>query len=199
MPLRSANRRVRALRGTTAAAIATTTASTGHTFGGGDAPPLWLIAAVTVLTAPIAVALIGRRRSLPRLAAAITAAQVALHAIFAAVGSAPSPAAGTGHVHESAAVAAAFTNGNDHAAGHFNTAMLIAHAVAALVTIGIVAYGERLLAVLAGGIRRVLNSAHVPAPHSFPRITVPSFPPRAARAETLLSVLTRRGPPAFSR
>jgi hypothetical protein len=76
--------------------------------------------------------------------------------------------------------------------------MLLAHALAAVVTIALVAYGERLLAVLARGIRRVLNRAHSPAPQAFPGSS--SSPgPRVARADAHLSVLTRRGPPAFAR
>ncbi|MBM7751917.1 hypothetical protein JOE53_000637 [Microbacterium laevaniformans] len=198
MPHRSTSRRVRALRGTTAAAIATTIASTGHTLGGGQAPPLWLIVAVTVLASPVAVALVGRRRSLLRTAAAIAAAQIALHTMFAVIGPASLPAAGTGHVHGALSIGPAVA-GSGHSAAHLGVGMLLAHALAAVVTIALVAYGERLVAVLARGIRRVLNRTHSPAPQSFPWVVIPSPGPRVARADAHLSVLTRRGPPAFAR
>ncbi|ODT22869.1 MAG: hypothetical protein BGN98_09845 [Microbacterium sp. 69-7] len=189
---------MRALRGTTAAAIATTIASAGHTLGGGQAPPLWLIVAVTVLASPVAVALVGRRRSLLRTAAAIAAAQIALHTMFAVIGPASLPAAGTGHVHGALSIGPAVA-GSGHSAAHLGVGMLLAHALAAVVTIALVAYGERLVAVLARGIRRVLNRTHSPAPQSFPWVVIPSPGPRVARADAHLSVLTRRGPPAFAR
>lgn len=198
MPQRSTSRRARALRGTAAAAIATTIASTGHTFGGGEAPPLWLIVAVTVLASPVAVALVGRRRSLPRTAAAVAAAQIALHTVFAAIGPASLSATGSAHVHGPLVLGPAVA-GLGHSAAHVSVGMLLAHSLAAVVTIALVVSGEQLLAVLARGIRRVLNRSHPPAPHLFPRVVVLSSGPRVARAPAHLSVLTRRGPPAFAR
>ncbi|WP_239498542.1 hypothetical protein [Microbacterium sp. PM5] len=198
MPQRSMSRRVRALRGTSAAAIATTIASTGHTFGGADAPPLWLIVAVTILASPVAVALVGRRRSLPRTAAAIAAAQIALHTVFAEVGPASLPAAGTGHVHGALTVGPTAADAGHHAA-HFTLGMLIAHVLAAVTTVALVSYGEQLLAVLGRGIRRVLSRPRAVAPPAFPWVVLPSFAPRVARDKAHLSVLTRRGPPAFAR
>ncbi|AUG31219.1 hypothetical protein IC744_06405 [Microbacterium hominis] len=187
---------MRALRGTAAAAIATTLASTGHTFGGGAAPSLWLLVAVTVLAAPLAVAMVGRRRSLPRLAAAIATAQIALHTAFAVVGgAAPVTPAGHEHVMPGVAIGVATT----HAGGHLTAAMLIGHLVAALVTIALVAYGERLLAMIARGVRRLLARAAVTAPGPRPRAHAAPTDRRIALPLFLLSALRRRGPPAFAR
>ncbi|WP_255266105.1 hypothetical protein [Microbacterium hominis] len=196
MPERPMTRRLRALRGTAAAAIATTLASTGHTFGGGAAPSLWLLVAVTVLAAPLAVAMVGRRRSLPRLAAAIATAQIALHTAFAVVGgAAPVTPAGHEHVMPGVAIGVATT----HAGGHLTAAMLIGHLVAALVTIALVAYGERLLAMIARGVRRLLARTGVTAPGPRPRAHAAPTDRRIALPLFLLSALRRRGPPAFAR
>lgn len=186
-------RRVRALRGTAAAAIAVLFASTAHTLSGGGAPPLWLVAAITILAAPLCIALVGRRRSLPGLAVAVAVAQLALHAAFAAVGGA-APLVGYGpHQHAlspfdgALAIAAV-----DPAAA----AMTLGHAAAALVTIVVLAWGERLLAAIAHGIRRLLRPAPpiVPArPTAAPLIASPC---REFVAAAFLDCVRRRGPPA---
>lgn len=182
-------RRVRVWRGTTAAAVAVLLASTAHTLSGGGAPPLWLVAAVVVLAAPLCVALVGRRRSVIRIAASVAVAQVALHAAFAAVGT-TAPAALQGAHHHGPLVLAGGTV--DPAA----TTMTAGHALAALLTVVLLAWGERLLAALARGVRRLLRTQWTatalpvaPAPTSFsPRLT--------AVAATFLLCVIRRGPPA---
>lgn len=201
MPDRPTTRRLRALRGTAAAAIATTLASTGHTIGGGTPPPLWLLLAVTVLAAPLAVALVGGRRSFVRLAAAIAAAQIALHAAFAAVGSL-SPIGGA---HEHLAMPMPMpmpmlaSGGAPHATSHLSPAMLCGHILAGLITIALVAYGEQLLVGLARGIRRLLTRPQATALMVHPRVPVLSPAPLLAHAARFLTALTRRGPPAFAR
>lgn len=187
-------RRLRALRGTAAAAIAVLLASTAHTLSGGDAPPLWLIVAVTVLAAPLCVALVGRRRSVPRIAVSVVVAQLALHAAFAAVGTAApaGPAAlGSGHHH---ALLLWEAGSSDPAAATMN----VGHALAALLTVVLLAWGEQLLAAIARGIRRLLRGA--PAVFVGHPQTVPMPSPRRSRATTatFLRCLSRRGPPAHS-
>jgi len=189
------SRPVRALRGSGAAAIATVLASTGHTIGGGTAPALWLIVAVTLLAAPLAVALVGRRRNLPRLAAAVAAAQIALHTAFAVVGDATPAASAHGHM----SMVAPTMAGPLPAVGHLSADMLAGHLVAALITIAAVAYGEQMVAMIARGIRRVLARVQQSAPAEHP--VPPAFADdvRPDPSAPLLTALTRRGPPAFAR
>lgn len=200
MPDRPTTRHLRALRGTAAAAIATTLASTGHTIGGGTPPPLWLLMAVTVLAAPVSVALVGGRRSFLRLAAAIAAAQIFLHAAFAAVGSL-SPLGGGAHEHPAMPMPMPMlaNGGAPHTMGHLSPAMLCGHILAGLVTIALVAYGEQLLVVIARGIRRLLTRPQAAVPAVHPRVPVLSPVPRLAHAARFLTALTRRGPPPFAR
>ena len=193
-------RQARTLRGCAAAAIAVLLASTGHTLSGGGAPPLWLVVAVVLLAAPLCVALAGRRRSVPRIAASVILAQLALHAAFAATGP-DAPMDGMGAVGGFAP--AALSHGHHQAlvlwvAGSVDpatTTMNAGHALAALLTVVLLAWGERLLAAIARGIRRLLRDApsftpshphRAPAPWSTrSTVTVPAF----------LLCVSRRGPP----
>lgn len=177
---------MRALRGAAAALIAVLFASTAHTLSGGGAPPLWLVAAVTILATPVCIALVGRRRRLTTLAAAVAAAQLALHGAFAAVGDA-APAAG--HHHDMAMLGAAAV---DPAAA----TMTLGHALAALASLVVLAWGEALVAAVARGIRRLLPLLlTVPAPHPIALPRVGSARAHAPAPVFLVSV-TRRGPPA---
>ncbi len=196
---RITQRRVRALRGTAAAAVAVLFASTAHTLSGGDAPPLWLILGVTILAAPLCIALVGRRRSLARSGLAVAAAQLALHAAFAAVGAAapadaPAAMPGSalrGHEHVMAMLGATTM---DPAA----TTMTIGHGLAALVTFVVLAWSEAAAAAISRGIRHLLRRvpAHA-APH--PAATPPvASAPAPVPAAVFLACVTRRGPPAHS-
>lgn len=181
-------RRLRVLRGSAAAFVATILASTAHTLSGGGAPPLWLLLAVTVLAVPIAVALIGRRPSLPRLAGTVAVAQIMLHTAFAAVGT-DAPATLHGHMHTLASF--------DVALSPTDAGMTAGHAVAAVVTTFLLATGERMLAATARGIRRVLRA---PDPRALPVAAPPrpvSWRPRL-HAVLILTSMSRRGPPAFA-
>ncbi len=181
-------RRLRVLRGSAATLVATIIAGAAHTLAGGGAPPAWLLAAVTIVAAPVAIALVGRRRSLPRLVAAVGAAQFLLHAAFAAVGT-DAPATLHGHAHDLAALAVPATPA---AAG-----MTLGHVLAAAVTVVLLATGERMLAACVRGIRRLLRLPGVPASVTVPR-RVALGRPRVRRILLLTSV-SRRGPPAFAR
>lgn len=184
---RMTERGTRALRGTVAAAVAVLLASTAHTLSGGDAPPFWLVLAVTVLAAPLCVALVGRRRNVTRTAASVVVAQVALHAAFAAVGSAAPTALHGAHHHTLVLL--------DPTVDPAAATMTLGHAVAAVVTIVLLAWGERMLAAIARGIRRLLRLAPPSAPRTTVRPATPVMPSRATPAVCAHSV-SRRGPPA---
>lgn len=183
-------RHVRTLRGAAAAWVATVVAATSHTLAGGGAPAPLLVVVVGVLAWPIGIALVGRRLTAWQLAIAVTAAQVLFHVAFAVTAGAD-PSAATGHLHH-------LSLGGSAEAGAVlpDTPMLLAHALAAAVTVLGLYGGERMLRALGRGIRSLLSRADV-APRAFPTaLPAPSFAPsRRAPRGVVLSDLSRRGPP----
>jgi len=187
-------RQVRAVRGFTAASIATTLAATAHTIGGGTPPAWWLVLAVTLLATPVSVALIGRRPSAVRTALAASAAQALLHTAYAAVGdAAPTVAA---HVHS---IVGSTTGGAvapiaATAHLHVDAGMLLAHLVAAAATIALLVRGEALLRALARGVRRLLPRVSL---RPLPTVSLPmrAYAPRLPGTDPLFSAISRRGPP----
>ena len=188
-------RQMRAARGVAAAAVTTIVAATAHTLGGAGAPSPLLLAGATVMAAPLAIALIGRRPSVVRTSAAVLTAQAVFHVVFALFGD------GDGIVygpmdHASHHVAMSMAPGATAAHGLLPDApMLGAHLVAALITIALLHRGEGLLRALARGVRRLL-----------PAIAVAAVPHRAGAAvvrgenrplplSTFRFDLSRRGPP----
>lgn len=184
-------RAVRALRGSASATIAVLFAATAHTLSGGAAPPPWLVVAVAVLAAPLCTLLVGRRRRLLGLAAAVTLAQFALHAAFAAVGDAV-PLVGGPHHHPAGGVPALAP------AAHTMTlmeTMTLGHALAAVVTTVVLAWGERVLAAIARGIRRLFARRAAPRA-TRPVGSVATLAPRPMTTSVILLCLSVRGPPA---
>lgn len=182
-------RRLRVLRGSGAAFVATTIAATAHTVSGGGAPPAWLLLAVIILATPIAATLIGARPSAWRLTAAVAAAQVLLHTAFAAIGT-DAPAALHGHSHDLISLAAVAAPGA--------ASMTAGHLIAAALTIALLATGERMLTALARGIRRHLRVPSVTVRPIAAVVRQDFAHPRPHSALVLTSV-SRRGPPAFAR
>lgn len=188
-------RRAQAVRGFAAASVAVVVSSAAHTLSGGGPPPAWLLVAIALLAAPVAVALVGRRRHLVGLGAAVVLAQGLLHVAFATVGTtAPLTHSGE-HVHTAAIPLAATSPHGIHAA----SGMYFGHLVAAVVTIVLLAHGERMLVAVGRGILLLLS--HVPAVCAGPRRLRPrAAPVHDAPHPTLPPFsLTRRGPPALAR
>jgi hypothetical protein len=194
-PTRTTARQQRALRAAAASGISTVVAATAHTLAGAGAPPWWLLATVTLLAWPSAVWLVGRRSSLARTAATVLVAQGLLHVAFAAVGT-DSPQAASGHEHTTAGAALNLAAGGHL---HLDAGMIAAHLLAALVTVALLTRGERILRAVARGVRRLLARpgvvAAAPTPDAVP-LAVAALVPATRR---FLSVLSRRGPPAFAR
>ncbi|MFI8631340.1 hypothetical protein ACIGEP_01930 [Microbacterium sp. NPDC077663] len=183
-------RRVRVVRAGGAAAIATLTAAAAHTLGGGTAPAPWLVATVMLLAWPIALAIVGSRPSAVRTGLAVAASQALLHAAFALVGDVH-PTLAAGHHHTALAL-----TGAGGGAMPLDGTMLTGHAAAAIVTAAAVCHGERMLRVVARGIRALLRS-HVPRlPAAQPRTAaLHAATPRGLRPRLALTDLLRRGPP----
>lgn len=183
-------RQTRALRGGAGAAVATLVAATAHTVAGGGAPPAWLLLAVTLLAWPIAVGLTGRGPSVRRTALVVTATQVLLHAAFASIGT--TDPVMTAHVHgETFALAV-----GSSAPIAVDPAMAVGHALAAALTVFLLAHGERMLRALADGMRELLPRVAVrPLRPAVPPL--PAVPaPRSGAVALLHTPLSRRGPPA---
>lgn len=193
------SRQQRVLRGAAWASVATLLAATSHTVAGGPAPSLLLVAAMAVLLTPVTAAVAGPRPGLGRLTLAVAAAQVTFHAVFDLLGAPTGQGAvtsGTGpHAHHgaSALLHAVAVGGGTHPEGW---GMILAHAVAGLITVALLWRGERVVRAIAAGTDALLRRVAVPrVPVAVrPPRPVPA-PPRCAPASALLSAVSRRGPP----
>lgn len=186
-------RHVRALRGVTAAWIATIVAATAHTLAGGGAPSPALIAATGILATPFAVALVGRRPAAWRIASVVLAAQALFHVAFAMTAGADASADASAHVHHFTALGSSALPGVVP-----DAPMLVGHVLAAGATVLALFSGERMLRALGRGIRSVLSRARSVATRpSSPRLVAAPTVPIRAVAAVALSGLSRRGPPAF--
>lgn len=186
-------RHVRALRGVTAAWIATIVAATAHTLAGGGAPSPALIAATGVLATPFAVALVGRRPAAWRIASVVLAAQALFHVAFAMTAGADASADASAHAHHFTALGSSAPPGVVP-----DAPMLVGHVLAAGATVLALFSGERMLRALGRGIRSVLSRARSVATRpSSPRLVAAPTVPIRAVAAVALSGLSRRGPPAF--
>ena len=180
-------------------------ASLAHTIGGGAPPGVVTIALALALSAPFAMVVVGGRQSTLRAALSAVGAQLALHALYSltpragTVAVTPAPTAGRSH-HHGTGPAMLFSAGAPAHDEHFGPAMLVAHSVAALLTIFAVALADRMhdaVRFAARGIhfaRIVLTAPLVPpltahvAP-SAPRVVGPDA------ASLLCTALRYRGPP----
>lgn len=184
-------RRVRVGRGTASAAVSTLIAATAHTLSGGVAP-LWLIVAAALLATPAAVLLVGYRPSTTRTALVVLASQGLFHTFFGVAGGAD-PALASGHLHAPAATSIPLSHLHAPSAG-----MVVAHIVAAAVTIALLAHGERMLSALGRGILRLVRLlTPVVGGHRRPA----SASVAAARrpvSSLVRATLCLRGPPAVA-
>ncbi|MEF3402222.1 hypothetical protein [Agromyces sp. CCNWLW203] len=182
-------------------------ASLAHTIGGGAPPGFVTIALALALAAPFAMLVVGDRRSTPRAAFAAVGAQLALHALYSltpqagsiTVGPASALGAGQPHLHGGDA-AMLFSAGTPVHDEHFGPAMLVAHAVAALLTVIAVALADRMLDAVrfAGrGIRIALVVLTAPLVPPLTAHVEPAAPRRVGPDATslLCTALRYRGPP----
>lgn len=189
-------RQSRALRGTMAAGIATILAATAHTLAGDGAPPPALLLAVGILATPPAVLLVGRRLALWRVAAAVLLSQVYFHIAFVLAGSPGSVAAApAGHVHGVSIILMAMP-GMAHGSLIPDAPMLVAHTLAAVLTVFSLHRGERIVRRIVDGIRRLLRPQWVTPLSPFSVPPVANAGPIVLRPRAVLSSVSRRGPPA---
>jgi len=165
-------------------------AATAHTISGGLAP-LWLIVVTALLVTPVAVWLVGRAPSAWRTGAVVLASQGLFHTFFSIAGAADLGAAAA-HLHPGSPSPLGSALPHAHVAG---AAMTTTHLIAAGITVAALVAGERLIGVIARGIRRLsrLMSPLVPPPEL--THTLPVRRRRFAPARRVRSSLSLRGPP----
>lgn len=195
------SRAARTARGALGAFAATVLAAASHALAGGLVTPLG-IAATFVLALPLCVALAGRVASLWRLALGVSASQFIYHWSFAGLGAATESSgflsgAPSGHAHHFTTTV--FVPALAEADGQ-GWAMWIAHAIAALATIALLATGERAILGLRTLIARLLPSTlrvpTMPAVRTVSRGIVARGHSLRARLISL-SAISHRGPPAL--
>lgn len=186
-----AGRARRAVRGVSAAVLATFVATLSHSVAAGNLPAVLNVVLALSLASPLCIALVGRTASWWRLSVAITASQLLFHTLLALDLSGPVAVA---HQHGAVALAA-----SGHAHGLTGTEspwMWVAHAFAAAVTVLALGSGERALRAVAGLLSdtfRALVPFAAPRPRVAPRVR--PEPPLLTVGMTVLSVMRHRGPP----
>lgn len=203
------SRAARTARGAFGAFAATLIAAASHALAGGDIS-VWAVGATAILALPICVLLAGRTRSIWRLSVAIVFSQGLYHWSFAGIGSVmtatddgtPMPL----HAQHLAALGANWAPAADTASSNVAAAlgvlMLVAHGVAALLTIVLLSRGEhallalRRLCDLVIGVPRLISGlavttrAHVRPVFRVSHIVLPRV--------LSLSAISHRGPPLLA-
>jgi hypothetical protein len=172
-----------------------------HVAAGGTAPGgVGLVIALTFATLA-SVAVVGKGVSLPRLTTAVAVSQFALHVLF----SVGSPASGQVHQlsHHGPVTMTAGTAAHGAQMQHGDGWMWLAYALAAVLTIAFLRYGERavwrilatasrrLVAVLIGGL---ISVPIMPALADM-TVSAKAFRPIRDDLGVVLSALRHRGPP----
>ena len=203
----------RVARGWSLAAFATFVAALSHTLAGGDPPGLLAIAVSMAFSGLLCIAVAGRKDSLWRVIASVAAAQAVLHLLFSlgmsSTGSsaAPRPTGAASH-HAPAVPSATSLNASTegllaaHSAVHFAAWMILAHLVAAVITIVAVRHGDRAMKLIGRVISLQLRAlTHVaetpvlpPDGDSASRMPAPVLT-LSRELALVLSSLRYRGPP----
>ena len=194
-------RRVKALRGTLTAAFAVAVALLFHVLAGGAMPGPAGVLIPLALALPVCVAISIRRLSLVRLSVSVLASQALFHTLFV-FGTVPF-AQHEGHQHGAPTMAGVQLPQDVHQhTGHFDGGtMIVAHIIAAALTVLALHRGESAARAIFAAARRVFQRAV-----SFPEAPQQSLPPRAMPANRHVSVTprlcplpkhARRGPPAL--
>lgn len=182
------SRWARVARGSIAAAIATFVAAFSHTVAGGVGPSAFGLFASLVISVAVCTALAGRTLSIVRLAASVAISQVLFHTLFSSLGT---PVI-VDHDMGAMTVDAAALH------PHAGPTMWLAHAVAALVTVVALRFGERAFWGMADTARLLLARL---LPLVIPLFVVPRTAPLVERRfvprdlALLLSSMRHRGPP----
>ena len=197
------------MRGVWFAAFATLLAAASHMLVGGNTPAPVALVATAIVVLPLCVALAGRERSLWRTSLAVALSQGLFHWSFGAIGAVTAQ----GSVVSGSGFAAAASPHADHlgslgqwgpmlASPGAGWLMLAAHAVAALVTVAMLRFGEDALL----RIREALASLGAQLVGKLPALSVAL--PRGGRVSTFgyaparplatsRASISHRGPPGW--
>ncbi|GGE91953.1 hypothetical protein [Mycetocola zhadangensis] len=194
-------RRIRVARGIAAAAVATFFAAFSHVVSGAEVPGLFALVAASVLSIFLCIALAGRTLSTWRLTASVLLSQLGYHLLFALVpASTGSVVTAPGH---HADMVMMTTDATTHVHASTSPAMWLGHALAAMITVAALVYGERLLFSLFDTLRlgvRVLLVGIRLAPVRRPAMPNADWlPVLGANQRVLLSAMRHRGPPVAAR
>ena len=198
-PARSLSRPQRVARGSLAAVTSTVLAAGSHALGGAEVTAL-SVAATAALAWPVCVLLSGRAGSILRLTAAVVASQFVFHWSFAGLGASPGFASGRGAavaahtVHTSPVSGLSIT---EVAVAESTALMWASHALAAAVTIALIARGESAARSLRRLLHRVTRSRPTIGPRPARSAQHPPGNPLPFLLERLhgLSAMSSRGPP----
>lgn len=194
------NRFERVGRGIVATSFAIVLAAISHVAAGAETPSLIAILVTVVVALPLSILLSGVRLSVPRLAAIVLASQALFHFSFALIGASPDTTAGptaahTGHMMAALSPLASFTT-----ASSSDTVMWIAHALAAVATIVVLAFGERaavaLLTIVLAALAALRTHSLTLTSH-WPTVVLPVRVDARPIALRIAQTHTRRGPPAY--
>lgn len=200
------DRWARVVRGTAAAAFATFAAALSHTIGGAAAPSMFVLLVGGTFAVLVCVLLAGRRVTALGVIASVLVSQLGYHALFtlapstvtASVAS-RSAVSGSWHHHDTVELASSGATTAVHA--HGDTAMWVAHLVAAVATIAAILFAERATraAIAALTVRILARRAAVrhlvPAPRRVQWVRVNHRPRNLG---VILLHLRHRGPPVFA-
>lgn len=192
-----AGRARRAVRGVSAAVLATFVATLSHSVAAGDLPAVLNVVLAVTLAAPLCIALVGRTVSWVRLTAAITTSQLLFHSLLALDLSGTGAPVGASHHGGAVALSEVAASGHPHLlTGTESPWMWAAHALAAAVTVIALGSGERALRAVAGLVSdtfRALVPVREPRPAAAPRLRPET--PLLTASMTVLSGMRHRGPP----
>jgi len=197
---------MRVLRGTVTAVFAILVAMLSHMAGGGHAPGAVGLVLAAALAVPTCILLAGRAVSAVRLSVAVACSQAVMHLLF----SVGSPTATTmrvvgghhGHGGQLITTGSAAPGMADMAGMHAGSSMWVAHALAAVVTIVALRFGERafwdLLALARTSLAVVFR---VVALVMVPRVELRHRVARVVRSKirelgVCVAAFPHRGPPA---
>ena len=198
------SRPARVARGCAAAIVSTLVAAVSHTAGGGAFPSPLLILAGLVFSAVFCIVLVGPRVSWRRLVPSVIASQALFHLLFSTGGSqgAVLLAEGgvAGHVGHGGH-GMTMTSLMDYGAAPAGPPMTLAHAVAAVVTIVALRYGEAAFWTLLDTARLMVTSVLrilIPLVVGTGQRRAPGASDAGAvvaRSADLVAAVRRRGPP----
>lgn len=184
-------RATRVARGWAVGVFATAAAALSHAVAGGGTPTPLALGVGVVFGGMLGTFALSARPSLPRLAIAAGATQLAFHVVFSTLGTA-APVAG--HAHGQLVI------GQPASHAHVDSPLMwFSHAVAAALTLGLLCHAERAAWRLLTEFARLVVSAfrttpRLPVATRLPVFRVPLFPVRLS-GRILLAGVSRRGPP----